>query len=163
MNRRTALKIGASLTALAGTGIYGGYHLLPPWPSRTLEPVDTLAQRLYIGLDDEQRAETCVVYDHPLRQYHNRGVWGGGRSIFLGFDREQRSILTDLLYAGLSVEGRERIPKEFFTNWSGVQSMRVLICGDPTSPPYQVVLTAPHLNLRLGGKSREGAAFGGPQ
>jgi hypothetical protein len=41
--------------------------------------------------------------------------------------------------------------------------MRVLICGDPTAPPYQVILTGPHLNLRLGGKSREGAAFGGPQ
>jgi len=41
--------------------------------------------------------------------------------------------------------------------------MRVLICGDPTSPPYQVILTGAHLNLRIGGRSREGAAFGGPQ
>jgi hypothetical protein len=41
--------------------------------------------------------------------------------------------------------------------------MRVLICGDPTAPPYQIILTGAHLNLRLGGKSREGAAFGGPQ
>jgi hypothetical protein len=71
--------------------------------------------------------------------------------------------LTDLLYAGLSEEGRARVPDEYFSRWAGVYSMRVLICGDPTSPPYQVILTAPHLNLRLGGKSREGAAFGGPQ
>jgi hypothetical protein len=41
--------------------------------------------------------------------------------------------------------------------------MRVLICGDPTAGPYQMILTGVHLNLRLGGKSREGAAFGGPQ
>ena len=41
--------------------------------------------------------------------------------------------------------------------------MRVLICGDPTAPPYQVILTGAHVNLRIGGKSREGVAFGGPQ
>jgi uncharacterized protein DUF3500 len=163
MNRRTALKLGASLGVLAGTGLYGGYRLLPPGRSRTLESVDALARRFFAGLDAEQRAETCVGYDHPLRQYHNRGVWGGGRSILLGFNREQRSILTDLLYAGLSPEGRERVPDEYFARWSGVHSMRVLICGDPTAPPYQIILTGPHLNLRLGGKSREGAAFGGPQ
>jgi hypothetical protein len=41
--------------------------------------------------------------------------------------------------------------------------MRVQVCGDPSSGPYQVILTGVHLNLRLGGKSREGVAFGGPQ
>src|SRR5437867_3313423 len=163
MNRRTFLKLGASLGVLAGTGVYGGYRFLPPKRSGALESVEALARRLYTGLDPDQRTETCVSYDHPLRQYHNRGVWGGGRSILLGFDREQRRILTDLLYAGLSEEGRERVPEEYFTRWSGVHSMRVLICGDPTVPPYQIILTCAHLNLRLGGKSPEGAAFGGPQ
>ncbi len=162
MNRRTALKAGA-LGILAGTGFYGGYELLPVMPSRVVDPVDVLARRLYASLDEGQRAETCVGYDHPLRQYHNRGVGGGGRYVFFGFSREQRSILTDLLYSGLSAEGRQRVPEEYFTRWPGVQTMRVLICGDPTTGPYQVILTGPHLNLRLGGKSREGAAFGGPQ
>lgn len=163
MNRRTALKVGASLGVGAGAGLYGVYRFLPPWRSRALEPVDVLARRLYTGLDPEQRAEACVDYNHPLRQYHNRGVWGGGRSVVFGFNRQQRQILTDLLYAGLSSEGRERVPEEYFTRWTGVHSMRVLICGDPAAAPYQVVLTGAHLNLRLGGKSREGAAFGGPQ
>src|SRR5262245_21659249 len=108
MNRRSALKLGAGLSVIAGAGFYVGYHFLPPSRSRVLESADTLARRLYIGLDDEQRAETCVKYDHPLRQYHNRGVWGGGRSIVFGFSREQRRILTDVLYAGLSETGRDR-------------------------------------------------------
>ena len=163
MNRREALKLGAGIAGLATAGTYAGYEFLPPRRSRVLEPVDVLARRLYTSLDDAQRADTCVSYDHPLRQYHNRGVWGGGRSVTFGFSRAQRSILTDLMYAGLSEAGRNRIPEEDLTKWSGVQSMRVLICGDPTSPPYQVILTGVHLNLRLGGKSREGAAFGGPQ
>ena len=54
-------------------------------------------------------------------------------------------------------------PEEFFTRWSGVHALRVVICGEPATPPYQVILTGNHLNLRLGGASREGAAFGGPQ
>jgi hypothetical protein len=163
MNRRNALKLGASFGVTAAAGLYGGYRLLPPKPSRVLEPVDVLARRLYTSLDSDQRATTCVSYDHPLRQYHNRGVWGGGRSILLGFSHAQRAILTDLLYAGLSEDGRRRVPEEYFARWTGVHSLRVLICGDPTAPPYQVILTGAHLNLRLGGKSREGVAFGGPQ
>lgn len=161
MNRRNVLKLG--LGALAGTGAYAGYRLLPPAPSRKREPVDALARRLYASLDDTQRAETCVGYDHPLRQYHNRGVWGGGRAVFSGFSREQRQVVTDLFYSGLSEEGRRRVPHEYFTRFTGVNSMRLLISGDPTSGPYQVILTGAHLNLRAGGRSREGAAFGGPQ
>src|SRR5207237_3724634 len=163
MDRRTALKLGAGFSVLAGTGAYGGYHILPLSPSRTLESVDALARRFYTGLDDAQRAETCVSYDHPLRQYHNRGVWGGGRAILFGFNRAQRAMLTDLLYAGLSANGRARVPEECFTRFAGINEMRVLICGDPTASAYQVIITGTHLNLRVGGKSLEGAAFGGPQ
>ena len=159
MNRRTALKLTAGV-GVAGLGLH---RLLPPKPSRVLEPVDALARRLYASLGSDQRAETCVSYDHPLRQYHNRGVPGGGRAILFGFDHEQRQTLTDLFYAGLSEDGRRRVPDEYFTRWGGVHTMRVLICGDPTAPPYQLILTGAHVNLRLGGKSREGAAFGGPQ
>src|SRR5205809_5815943 len=163
MNRRTALKLGAQLGVLGGIGVLGGYELLPPSPSRDPERLDTLARQLFETLDGEQRADACVPYDHPLRQYHNRGVWGGGRDVLFGFTRRQRSILTDLMYAGLSGEGRTRVPEEFFTRWSGVHAMRVLIWGDPAAPPYQVILTRNHINLRLGARSREVAAFGRAQ
>src|SRR5262245_54088647 len=125
--------MGARLGLLGGSGFFAGYQLLPPRPSGTIEPVDTLAARFYAGLDAGQRAEACVPYNHPLRQYHNRGVWGGGRSVLFGFTHEQRQNLTDLLYSGLSGSGRRRIPEEYFAQWSGVNEMRVLICGDPTS------------------------------
>ena len=123
MNRRTFFQLG--LGGLAGAGL--GYRLLPPWPSARLEPVDVLARRLYDGLDDAQRAEICVGYDHPLRQYHNRGVSCGGLSVFSGFSRAQRQLATDLFYAGLSEEGRRRVPEEFFTRFTGVNSMHLLI------------------------------------
>jgi hypothetical protein len=162
MHRRTVLKIGAGL-GVAGAAGLAGYQVLPPAPSRDIQPVDLLARELYASLDAGQRADACVPYDHPLRQYHNRGVWGGGRDIMFGFSRRQRQLLTDLMHAGLSQDGRSRVPDQDFTYWSGVHAMRALICGDPASPPYQIVLTGAHVNLRVGGRSREGAAFGGPQ
>lgn len=170
MNRRTALKLSAGVGVAGGAGLLG-YEVVPPSPSAQLERVDALARDLFTTLDAEQKGDACVPYDHPLRQYHNRGVWGGGREVLFGFSRRQRRILTDLMYAGLSAEGRSRIPDEYFTRWSGVHGMRVLICGDPAAPfdsaqgrsPYQIIMTGAHVNLRLGGRSREGAAFGGPQ
>jgi Protein of unknown function (DUF3500) len=162
MNRRTAFKVGAGLGIAGGAGVLG-YELVPPSPSAQLERVDQLARALHATLDAEQRYDTCVQYDHPLRQYHNRGVWGGGREVLFGFSRAQRRILTDLMHAGLSAEGRSRIPGQDLTKWSGVNGLRVLICGDPTNPPFQIIMSGAHLNLRLGGRSLEGAAFGGPQ
>jgi hypothetical protein len=160
MNRRRALQIlgGAGLLTVGGR-----FALLPPSRSRTLRSARELAVSFFESLSSQQRARACVDYDHPLRQYHNRGVWGGGlwvNPINLGW--EQRRILTDLLYAGLSEAGRGRVPEEYFTRCPGVHSMYVLVCGNPKTPPYQVILTGPHLNLRIGGRSREGAAFGGP-
>jgi hypothetical protein len=151
------------LGAVAGGAALGRFGLLPPSRSHDLAAPRELAIRFFESLDAEDRKRACVDYDHPLRQYHNRGVWGGGvwvNPLNLGWD--QRRIVTDLLYAGLSAAGRQRVPNEYYGKWPGVHSMYVLLCGDPRSPPYQLVLTGAHLNLRLGGSGREGAAFGGP-
>jgi hypothetical protein len=122
-----------------------------------------LAICFYESLNAEERKRVCVEYDDPIRQYHNKGVWGGGLRISpLSLNREQRRILNDLLNAGLSENGRERVPNEFFIKWPGIHLMSVLLCGNPKTLPYQLILTGPHLNLRVGGRSREGAAFGGP-
>ncbi len=158
MNRRRALKI---LGVLAGASVGGRYLLLPPSRSRVLDSAHSLALQLFASFDADTRKIACVEYDHPLRQYHNRGVWGGGINGFR-LAWEQRRIFTDLLYAGLSKAGRERVPNEYFVNWPGIHVMNLLLCGDPRTPPYQLIITGPHLNLRLGGQSREGVAFGGP-
>jgi len=164
MNRRSVLKLGASLGALGAVGTWGARRLLPPGPSRDLLPVDELARRFVASLDPELRERVVLDYDHPLRQYHNRGVWGGGVRVFdAGFSRHQRALVTDLLHAGLSAQGRTRIPRQFFLRFPGVHLLNVLLCGDPAQPPWQMILSGPHLNLRLGGASREGVAFGGPQ
>jgi hypothetical protein len=160
MRRRQALQ---ALGAIGGASLAGGFFLLPPAPSRSLGAPDDLAIRLFDSLSDDGKRRATVEYDHPLRQYHNRGIWGGGLWVSpLELDRAQRCLVADLFHAGLSEVGRQRVPNEYFTEWPGVYSLRLLFCGSPKSPPYTLVLTGPHLNLRLGGTSREGTAFGGP-
>ena len=160
--RRQALKWGIGLGALAGVGVAGGAILLPPRRSAELAPLPDLALRLFEMLDEAERAKAVFDYEHPLRQYHNRGVDTGGAWAF-SLRRETRKVLVDLVYAGLSETGRQRIPNQFYLDWPGIHATWLAICGDPRNPPYQILVTGPHLNLRIGGRSREGVAFGGPQ
>lgn len=164
IDRRRVLKLaGGSAAVVTAAGLYGRYALIPPGPSASLDSARNLAVKLYESLDAEARSRACVEYEHPLRQYHNRGVRGGGLPIWgEGLTRAQRGLLTDLLHAGLSRTGRERIPEQFFIRWPGVHLMSFVFCGDPRTPEWQLILSGPHLNLRLGGRNREGVAFGGP-
>lgn len=162
MRRRQVLRWGVGLGAVAGVGGVVARVVLPPRPSDALAPVPELAARLYEALDEETRSYAVVPYDHPLRQYHNRGVdTAGVWSVTLG--GRARSLLVDLFYASLSEQGRERIPNQFFLSVPGIHATRLLFAGRPDDEHYQVLVTGPHLNLRIGGRSQEGVAFGGPQ
>jgi hypothetical protein len=164
MDRRILLKGGLGIGAFAGVGALGRYAILAPPRSERLENVDALAVRVFEGLSEQARAAACVPYDHPLRQYYNRGLWAGGLVVHAAsVDWDTRRALTDLFHAGLSEIGRTRVPHQDAPRWTGVNLMQLLICGDPRTGPYQVMLSGVHLNLRLGGRSREGVAFGGPQ
>jgi hypothetical protein len=159
--RRQILKWGLGAGALAGTGLLAR-EFWPVAPSPVLRSPRELAIELFDAIDPAQRASSCVSYDHPLRQYHNRGVDTGGTWGFQ-LSRGARQLMVDLLHAGLSERGRQILPNQFFYKWSGVNATRLLFCGDPRSDECQVLITGAHLNLRLLGKSREGVAFGGPQ
>ena len=164
MNRRRLLKGAAAVGAAAGLGALGRYALIAPPRSERLDSVDELAVRIFEALPPTVRSQACVGYDHPLRQCHNRGLGMGGASVnAASFDWDTRCALTDLLHSGLSEVGRSRLPNQDATRWAGVNLMQMLVCGDPRTGPYQIVLSGVHLNLRLGGASPDGAAFGGPQ
>ncbi len=159
MNRRQFFELGAGAcaSAIAGTACLG----VPG--TEALASVRSLATELYDSFDDATRNQVCVAYDHPLRQYHNRGVGLGGVAIGLSnFSWSQLEVLNRLFYSGLSEEGRGILPGQQFLQFLGVRTLRLLMAGDPRAPHFQVVLSGPHMNLRLGGESREGVAFGGP-
>lgn len=160
MRRRKVLKWGAALGGIAGAGL-AGRALIAPGPSAELAPVTDLARRLYDELDGGGWSDGIVAYDHPLRQYHNRGVdTGGVWSVLLPYGT--RSTLTDLVHASLSPKGRARLPSQQLLSAAGVNTTRTLFAGHPDED-YQVLVTGPHVNLRIGGQNREGVAFGGPQ
>lgn len=163
MKRRRLLQLGTLGAGIAGFSALG-YKYLPPTPSKKLGSVQNICIELFDSLTPEARDTFVVDYNHPFRQYHNRGVWAGGALVGLGdFSRQQLSLITDLMYAGLSPAGRDILPNQFFLKLPDVMVNNLLICGDPHTENFQVLFTGPHLNLRVGGKNSEGVAFGGPQ
>jgi hypothetical protein len=164
MNRRLLLQGAVGVGLAAGAGALGRYSLLAPPPSGRRAGVDELAAELVAALSPAAKARALFPYDHPLRQYHNRGLWLGGLTVSAAaLDWDTRRLLTDVMYAGLSDAGRGRVPFQDSTRFMGVNMMQLAVCGDPRVGPYQLLLSGVHLNLRLGRVSPEGAAFGGPQ
>jgi hypothetical protein len=164
ISRRRVIK------GLAGVGVAGAvagavrWGLLAPPPHQTIGDARTLLRSVFEQLSDGARASALVPYDHPLRQYHNRGLWIAGATVAPGaLSWGARRDLTDLVVASLSPAGRQRILHQDAISVSGVNFAKLLFCGDPRSGPCQAVLSTGHLNLRLGGGPMEGIAFGGPQ
>jgi len=159
MERRAFIKTGAAGTAALTAAACG----ISP-PRGPLRSVRVYAAALFNALDANQRQAACVAYDHPLRQYHNRGVFtGGARLEGSRWSRKQLDLAKRLLFAGLSEQGRGIIPNQYFLQFGGIQRLMLLIAGDPNAGRFQVIFSGPHVNLRLGGKSVEEVAFGGPQ
>ncbi|HEY9182096.1 MAG TPA: DUF3500 domain-containing protein [Gammaproteobacteria bacterium] len=164
MNRRLLIKGAVGAGLVAGAGALGRYALLAPSPTGRRASMDELVAELLAALSPSAKAQACFSYDHPLRQYHNRGLWLGGLSVnAVTLDWDTRRLLTDVMHAGLSEAGRNRVPLQDSTSFFGVNMLQLAICGDPSTGPYQLVLSGVHLNLRLGSASPEGTAFGGPQ
>jgi hypothetical protein len=164
MNRRLLLKGAVGVGLAAGAGALGRYGLLAPPPTGRRASVDELAAELFGALPPAARLQACFSYDHPLRQYHNRGLGLGGLTVSAAsLDWDTRRLLADLMHAGLSDAGRGRVPLQDSTSFFGVNLLQLAVFGDPRVGPYQLSLSGVHLNLRLGSVSPEGAAFGGPQ
>ncbi len=159
--RRQVLAMGAGATALAA---FGGVRrfLVAPSPSGTDASVDEIAAGLAATLREAGHDDAFVAYDHPLRQVHNRGVWIEGPWVGL-LPYPARQAVVDLVHASLSERGRERVLGQQYVDLLSLQACRLLFCGEPATPPYQILLSGAHLVLRMGGANPEGVAFGGPQ
>lgn len=165
MNRRRLLKVGGG--AVAASAVAGGvlaYRFIPSTPGDHLGSPAELARELLASVGPELRSAFQVDYDHPYRQYHNRGVWGGGVNVARAdLSRGQRNLIVELMHSGLSGSGRSIIPEQMLLKIPDAVFNNLLICGEPGSAECQILFTGPHLNLRIGGANREGVAFGGPQ
>ena len=159
MKRRQFIKTGAILCTAAVAG-----SCASPPRLESLDSVRILARQFFNSVEPGTRQRFCIDYNHPMRQYHNRGLGlGGVRISGQLFSRQQIDWLNRLFYSGLSPAGREILPRQLYIRTLGIKSLRLMIAGDPNTTDYQIFLSGPHLNLRLGGKNREEVAFGGPQ
>jgi hypothetical protein len=173
MKRRHFLQLG-----LLGTGVVGGSafgnQLAASLVSKTLRPPKAIAIDLFDSFSSELKDAFVVGYDDPWRQYHNRGVGGGGTGIgIVDLTSDQQSLMIELMYAGMSSESV--IPNQHYlsrestgkSEWNPYPSIirftNLLFCGDPHDEECQIIFSGAHLMLRIGGKNREGVAFGGPQ
>ncbi|MEJ0006732.1 MAG: hypothetical protein WDM77_10325 [Steroidobacteraceae bacterium] len=166
ISRRDAVRAVAGLGTLAGIGALARYAFLPPPAGARLdeERMNDLATKVFEAVPETARARTCLAFDHPLRQYYNRGLPVGGLNVnaaSLGW--AARRALTDLIDLNLSPAGRTRVPQQDAMSLTGVNFKRLLFFGDPRRGPYQALVSGVHLNLRLGGRCPENVAFGGPQ
>lgn len=75
MKRRQLLKLGLMSTGMAGV------PALANNPTRPSRPTRPIAIDLFDSLTNELMDAFVVDYDDPLRQYHNRGVWAGGKGL----------------------------------------------------------------------------------
>lgn len=164
LTRRDLLKTGGALGAVAALAAGGRYAVLAPPPTGRDRTRSELAVAICDGIDARMRPHMCLAYDHPLRQYYNRGVWFGGAPVHAGnLSWESRRALTDLLELNLSASGRENLLSQFPSLLSGVNFLSLLTFGDPRSGPFQLILSGIHMNLRLGAMDATGVVFGGPQ
>jgi hypothetical protein len=164
MNRRQLIKAGVAL-GIAGAAVpVARYCVLPPPATGLQRSREDLARFICAGLDEDAKAHACLPYDHPLRQFHNRGLWVGGVTVHAGtLGWQQRRALTDLVDLTLSAAGRERMLSQLPQNLSGVNFLKLLAFGTPGQGPWQMTVSGIHMNLRLGGHDANGIAFGGPQ
>lgn len=165
ISRRAMIRGALGAVALGAGGAGWQWGVAAPPSSRDGADARTLLRRVFEALPETERAAALVPFDHPLRHYFNRGLNLGGVRVgatTLGWDA--RRDLAALAQASLSETGRERIFGQGLLTVSGVNFTQLLFCGDPRgNGPCQAILSAVHLNLRLGGQTPEGAAFGGPQ
>ena len=170
MKRRRLLQFGLLGTGFLGGGVFGGRL-----SRNDLQSPKAIAIELFESFSPELMDAFVVGYDHPMRQYHNRGVRGGGASIW-GTDltSDQVSLIIELMHAGMSADSN--IANQYYMSREGqkkegwnppypaiIAINKMLFCGDPHDDNYQIIFSGAHLMLRVGGKNREGVAFGGPQ
>jgi hypothetical protein len=164
MNRRQLIKAGAGIGALAAVTAGARYAVLAPPQRRDLTSIDELAAEVHAGLMASAGARACFDYDHPLRQVHNRGLRLGGLTVNAEtLSWNVRRALTTIVRARLPAAGFDRLMSQYPSHFSGVNFLQLMLFGTPGRGPWQMLLSGIHLNLRVGCRITDGAAFGGPQ
>ncbi|NRA09293.1 MAG: DUF3500 domain-containing protein [Myxococcales bacterium] len=164
-DRRTFLQgLGASALAAASWGL----------PRASLaarsDSAEALAAQLLHGLSDTQRAEVAFPWNHVdgdrgLLRARVSANWNVTKpsvdSDF--FTSDQRALIRAIYEQLIDPAWHERYDRKQADDaggWGRHQS--IALFGDPSTGPFQFLMTGRHMTLRAGGQSDPRVAFGGP-
>ncbi len=133
---------------------------------------ETLVQKLYQSLSDEQKSEICFPWDYKddrgLLRTHVSNNWSitdrktqnvGGSF----YTKDQQELIETIFYGLYNPAWHDRIRKQLKDDAGGYgKAQTIAIFGEPGSGQFEFVMTGRHLTVRCDGDSEKHVAFGGP-
>ncbi len=125
---------------------------------------ETLVTQLFRSLSDEQKAQVCFAFDHPLRSKVNNN-WMINKSQKETLAPDQRDLVRQIFLSLHSPEYASKVLAQVTHDSEGEgfeAGTSVALFGQPGSSDFEFVITGRHCTRRCDGNSVKGAAFGGP-
>ncbi len=167
--RRFVSTVGA--TAAAASTI--SWPALAGAGEKPKQKPETLVQKLYESLSDEQKKKICFAWDHVddergllrTRVANNWQITDVKKynvaSSF--FTKDQQELIEAIFYGLYQPDFKKQIQKQLQDDAGGYgKQQTIALFGTPGSGKFEFVMTGRHLTIRCDGDSAEHVAFGGP-
>lgn len=170
LNRRDFVRTG--LVGAAAVGLLSGTQLRAEEAKASRPESETLVEKLYGSLSEEQRGKICFPWDHKddrgILRTHVSNNWSitdrdklnvGGNF----FTADQRDMIEAIFFGLYNPEWHDRIRQQLKDDAGGYgKAQAIAIFGEPGKGKFEFVMTGRHLTVRCDGNTSDHVAFGGP-
>ncbi len=123
---------------------------------------ETPVARFYRSLNDEQKAQICFPFDHPLR-FQVANNWAIVKPRIGDLNPEPRALCAEVFKTLCSADGHARFLRQMTDDSGGLDRYHVALFGKPgTDQPFECLFTGRHATFRADGHQPAGASFAGP-
>jgi hypothetical protein len=167
LDRRNFIRvIGGSVAAFAaGAPVLRAADATPDKPAK---PAESLIQELFGSLDDEQKKNIVMPFDHGGTTPTRLGMYNGpvlNKKIGSNYTKAQQELIQKIVRSMAAGEdGYQRLSRN--GTWDGSHALENCGCaffGQPKdNEKYAWVFSGHHLTIRADGDFMDGAAWGGP-
>lgn len=126
---------------------------------------ETLVRQLYESLDETQRSQICLPWDHPLRLKVDNNWHIRPKRLKDVLKADQQDLVRQIFDKLHSEEYKKEVWRQFDQDNQrdgGFASASIAIFGTPGTDKSEFVFTGRHCTRRCDGDSEAGTAFGGP-
>jgi hypothetical protein len=129
---------------------------------------EALVARLYASLNQQQKKQMAFPFDHSLRSDVDNNWHITEAVIGDTFNPDQQQLIKDIFMGLHSEQYAQTVLKQVehdnrnTNRQGGFAGCTVAMFGDPSTGPYEFVLTGRHVTRRVDGNSSAATAFGGP-